>query len=913
MSAVTRGLGTPGDLLVTAGLGHASTTVSPEVNLPLRFLTSASASVYLESEAGASDTVELSLQGDLAPDGSVIVSNSFTNFNVWGETVEDGPGSQTRAAVASLPGGDLFIRLDPSNDRVYFGTDQDLFDDYEVPWTLSDPEVDVFDETRPYTRFVEDAALGSQIVFVMTKAGRAHVFTASPGDTTARVLVFDPAWRSPGKYTFDTGYDPTGLTFYFDRHAGKVKFIQSEPTEGVYTPDPFYYPDTPDTPQFTAWVGRGDLTSTAQRYKYVSGVQVYTEDDPAVSVSTEAEAKTARFEAPAWTRGSAGYTVTSVEHESQSGFWRYLDTWEDWDDYQWMHKYRIFWDNGISPRVQLYELRFGHNHAVNGSVATQASPVAGRGFLHDPEEWRAFNDFYYVKFDTDGWRFAYYTSSSNVRFVTNDEELFFPYPTTPDTVLQPDPSFVPGFDTFGSAVVGPVIEKDGQLRLLAMQLRPFEYPLNDPYYPMNPVSAFTSDGGQVATFNLPLDSDPLVLDLVRDSSATTYDIRAYVSRPHDTPEDLPSVVRVAAAVSILADIPGSYPGTVDHLAFVCSDLLGGLEFVDYDNVTLIADTLADGTVDLTTEVGVDPNEVDITLIADTAGDGLVDLTVEVAPDVTISPTADAFLDGAVTLLEGAEVSIILLSDAALSGFVQLIPTIEDLELVPSDQDLDGAVVPISDYTDEVLVLSVAEQLLGSGVVLLTSQGAVAGTPPVPNTGSTPPEFPDEWLRLPLLPHDAPRRVILPAGADPVTYPLEYVADGSLIQVTYRGRVLDTFWHGSDLSTFDLWVFDRRGNLPVCAAPVVTASTPTYTVWTGDEAHSFHLMRQGDVLGTETVGPNLIIEGAGTVWVGYEHRSPTQLTGARMIYLFGYKQPTITFDDAATISQAGYGRFLYPVS
>jgi len=812
-----------------------------------------------------------------------------SHFNAWDETV-------VGAAVVALPNGYVFCRIDGDNDRLYFGTE----DDPVVGYSPSFLPVNT-DYTRRHDRWVEDAALGSQIMYSFNDRDRGYVVTGSPGSTEATVVVFDEAWTSPGKYTLDMGYDPTEAEFHYDQVQGLLKFIQAVPTLTTHSYDQEDFPGFADSPGMQVFVGESTLPASVQRYRDVSNVEVYSPTDSAVSVS----ATTAFHDMYFPVSVTGGYTFTTSEYGNQSGWWRYMQPGDAVDDLEWMHDWRVFYSNGTTTRVAALEIRVGVTHTQYGLTGSYSTPTAGRGFIHDPDEWFRYSDYEFVKFNATGWDFAYYTSSNNPRL---DTDVSVAYPFEPDYVLQPE-SFRVALDGYNPVIVGPVVVDAGKPYLFCLQLKPYEYVDVDPFSPARTQDAVYGDGSTYA-FAIPMDQSPLVYDL--DPATLVYRCLLDASRVADE-ADVYQVQRFAAAVSLLAYDPvNAEADPVSHLFFVSNDLEDSLIYVDYDDL----EPDPDG------QSGSEKGK----LIFDTEGDGAVTLQTQLSPDelMVVSFYTYSFdPDDRITILaqQNPTQDIAVEGDTEADGDVLVLSDYEDEDVLPLQEPqlvFTAAVSILEDYQNEVLSVvfdsgehdgsvsaefnivfgdvTVAAAMDLSADALVGAEGYSEGTPPTPGTCTA-----------------GTYTVTLPAGANPAI-PLTYIVDGRLVTVMHNGVVVGAFYLPSpDLDDFCVTVLlstgDPATDLP---DPDVVVTTPTYMVDTSMRSTDVFMVSEGDHEGVVYYGPSVFVTADNEVEVMWDFASPDDIEGKRVVWLFGYENPPIGFNDAALIAASGNGKYLIPV-
>lgn len=789
-----------------------------------------------------------------------------SHFNAWDETVDG-------AAVVALPNGYVFCRIDGDNDRLYFGTEDDGVVGYAPSFLPANT-----DYTRKHDRWVEDAALGSQIMYAFNDDDRGYVVTGSPGDTEATVVVFDEAWTSPGKYTLDMGYDPTDAEFHYDQIQGLLKFIQAVPTLTTHSYDQGTYPGYADSPGMQVFVGESTLPASVQRYRQVSNVEVYSTTDSAVSVS----ATTAWHDMYFPVSVTGGYTFTASEYGNQSGWWRYMQPGDAVDDLEWMHDWRVFYSDGTTTRVAALEIRVGVTHSQYTLTGSYATPTAGRGFIHDPDEWFRCSDYEFVKFNATGWDFAYYTSENNPRLKT---DVSIAYPFEPDYVLQPE-SFRVALDGHNPVIVGPVVVSAGKPYLFCLQLRPYEYLDTDPYpfYPALTQSALYGDGATRA-FAIQIEQEPLLYDV--DPSGLTYRCRLDASRVA-VESDVYQPRKFSAAVSLSAWNPvNAESDPVSHLFFVSNDLEDSLIYVDYDDLEPDPDGQSGSeNGKLIFDTSVDPDDR-ITILA------------QQNPTQDIAVEGDTEADGDVSVLSDYEDEDVLPMHEPQLVFTAAVSIIEDyqnevLSVVFDSGEHDGSVSAEFNIVFGDVMVAAAMDL--SADALVGAEGYSEGTPPTPGTCT-----------------DGTYTVTLPEGADP-DIPLSYIVDGRLVTVMHNGVVVGAFYLPTpDLDDFCVTVLlstgDPATDLP---DPDVVVTTPTYMVDTSMRSTDVFMVSEGDHEGVVYYGPSVFITADNEVEVMWDFASPDDIEGKRVVWLFGYDNPPIDFNDAALIAASGNGKYLIPV-
>lgn len=70
-----------------------------------------------------------------------------------------------------------------------------------------------------------------------------------------------------------------------------------------------------------------------------------------------------------------------------------------------------------------------------------------------------------------------------------------------------------------------------------------------------------------------------------------------------------------------------------------------------------------------------------------------------------------------------------------------------------------------------------------------------------------------------------------------------------------------------------------------------------------------MVSEGDHAGVVYYGPNVLITEDNQVEVMWDFASPDDFEGKRVVWLFGYDNPPLSFEDAALIAASGNGRYL----
>jgi hypothetical protein len=184
----------------------------------------------------------------------------------------------------------------------------------------------------------------------------------------------------------------------------------------------------------------------------------------------------------------------------------------------------------------------------------------------------------------------------------------------------------------------------------------------------------------------------------------------------------------------------------------------------------------------------------------------------------------------------------------------------------------------------------------SADALVGAEGYSEGTPPTPGTCTA-----------------GTYTVTLPEGADP-DIPLTYIVDGRLVTVMHNGIVVGAFYlPAPDLDDFCVTVLLSTGDPAVdLPDPDVVVTTPTYMVDTSMRSTDVFMVSEGDHEGVVYYGPSVFITADNEVEVLWDFASPDDIEGKRVVWLFGYENPPIDFNDAALIAASGNGKYLIPV-
>lgn len=844
-------------------------------------------------------------------------------------------GNTAVAAVFPDPDdGYVFVRLDPANDRLYYGFEDADAERYLVNGGETDPSLQRHAYRRNYhDNYIEDTALGSQIVLAVADLDQVHVFTASPGDTTARVVVFDRGWSSPGVYTFDTGYDPTELTYYHDRRVDGVQFIQTMPDwEWTNLSPGMYF----DTPLVSAHVGAGPLSTTVQRYQQVSGTTVYPHITDPVTVTADTVVQSGTY--PGNNKWFKLYDVPVYEFESltfrtKPQVWVFRDSWLDGqDDFGWTAYYQMVWRKIASPSerlVETHELRFGPLHAYNlGGDGTPSTTTFNNSQLFGARDdsWLPFSSWYFVKHTETGWRFGAEGSQSTSPINDCGFEVAYPFEpaqvltTTPGTQFAVDASVV---SEYHETHIGPVVvDDDGKLWLFTLQLTPPQYAyegdwtpsIPDPYLAETDIPDNHNDGIVTITA-LPIDND-LTEQLWHpdlEPSSLTYSITKFTTAPIVTLSDVETTTpRFAAAVTLTVDDPcPPFTGTRSLMAVFTGDGQQSIIYVDFDDLEpdpdgtgpekgkLIFDTEGDGAVTLQTQLSPDELMVVPFYTYSFDPDDRITVLVQQNPTQDIAVEGDTEADGDVSVLSDYEDEDVLPMHEPQLVFTAAVSILEDyqnevLSVVFDSGEHDGSVAAEFNIVFGDVVVAAAMDL--SADALVGAEGYSEGTPPIPGTCTA-----------------GTYTVTLPEGADP-DIPLTYIVDGRLVTVMHNGVVVGGFYLPSpDLDDFCVTVLlstgDPATDLP---EPDVVVTTPTYMVDTSMRFTDVFMVGEGNHEGVVYYGPSVFITADNEVEVMWDFASPDDIEGKRVVWLFGYDNPPIDFNDAALIAASGNGKYLIPV-
>lgn len=840
-------------------------------------------------------------------------------------------GNTAVAAVFPDPDdGYVLVRLDPANDRLYYGFEDGDAERYLVNSGETDPALQRHAYRRDYhDNYIEDAALGSQIVLAVADLGQVHVFTASPGDTTTRVVVFDRDWSSPGVYTVNIGYDPTELTYYHDRRVDSVQFIQTTPDwwmENYFPEDPGVYGDSPT---MSAFLGRAELSTTVERYQQVSGVTVYPHVTSPVTVTPETVVRTDGYPGNYPT-----YTLQKLVFRTKPTGWVYRDSWQDdQDDFGWTLFYQTWWHRAdpLADRLETHQLRFGLNHGNNlggPGYPAQISFTAADLFDARGDTWLPYTSQWFVRHTATGWRFGFEGEEKKSPIYDNGFEVAYPFEpaqvltVTPSTQFAVDASVVSDYHEIH---LGPVVVDDvGKLWLFTLQVTPPQYsyegdwsPTAVDVYPAETDQPDNPNDGIVTVTALPIDNDLTeqlwAPDL--DPSTLTYSITKFTTAPIVTLSDVETTTpRFAAAVTLTVDDPcPPFTGTRSLMAVFTGDGQQSIIYVDYDDL----EPDPDG------QSGSEKGK----LIFDTEGDGAVTLQTQLSPDelMVVSFYTYSFdPDDRITILaqQNPTQDITVVGDTEADADVVLLSDYEDEDvLVMHEPQLvfsAAAVTILEDYQNEVLSavfdsgehdasVTVAVSIVFGDVVvdgwfdlsadaLVGAEGYSEGTPPTPGTCTA-----------------GTYTVTLPEGADP-DIPLTYIVDGRLVTVMHNGIVVGAFYlPAPDLDDFCVTVLLSTGDPAVdLPDPDVVVTTPTYMVDTSMRSTDVFMVSEGDHEGVVYYGPSVFITADNEVEVMWDFASPDDIEGKRVVWLFGYENPPIDFNDAALIAASGNGKYLIPV-
>ncbi len=839
-------------------------------------------------------------------------------------------GNTAVAAVFPDPDdGYVFVRLDPANDRMYYGFEDADAERYLVNTDQTDPELQWHAYRRDYhDNYIEDAALGSQIVLAVADLGQVHVFTASPGDTTARVVVFDRDWSSPGVYTVNIGYDPTELTYYHNRRVDSVDFIQTTPDwwmDNYFPEDPEIYGESPTV---SAFLGRAELSTTVQRYQQVSGVTVYPHITNPVTVTAVTDTKVDGFPGNYPT-----YTLQKLVFRTRPVTWVYRDAWMDeQEDFGWTTYYQTWWHRAdpLADRLETHELRFGLNHGYNlGGPGYPAQIAFTASDLFDArgDTWLAYTSWIFVKHTATGWRFG--SEDGERKSPINDYGFEVAYPFEPAQVLTVTPSTQFAVDAsvvsdYHEIHLGPVVVDDvGKLWLFTLQVTTPQYPYEGDWaptivdaYPAETDQPDNPNDGIVTVTALPIDND-LTEQLWHpdlDPSSLTYSITKFTTAPIVTLSDVETTTpRFAAAVTLTVDDPcPPFTGTRSLMAVFTGDGQQSIIYVDYDdlepdpdgqsgseNGKLIFDTEGDGEVTLQTQLSPDELMVVSFYTYSHDPDDRITILAQQNPTQDIAVEGDTEADGDVSVLSDYEDEDVLPMHEPQLVFTAAVSILEDyqnevLSVVFDSGEHDGSVSAEFNIVFGDVMVSAAMDL--SADALVGAEGYSEGTPPTPGTCTA-----------------GTYTVTLPAGANPAV-PLSYIVDGRLVTVMHNGVVVGAFYlPAPDLDDFCVTVLLSTGDPAVdLPDPDVVVTTPTYMVDTSMRSTDVFMVSEGDHEGVVYYGPSVFITADNEVEVVWDFASPDDIEGKRVVWLFGYENPPIDFNDAALIAASGNGKYLIPV-
>ena len=840
-------------------------------------------------------------------------------------------GNTAVAAVFPDPDdGYVFVRLDPANDRMYYGFEDADAERYLVNTDQTDPELQWHAYRRDYhDNYIEDAALGSQIVLAVADLGQVHVFTASPGDTTARVVVFDRDWSSPGVYTVNIGYDPTELTYYHNRRVDSVDFIQTTPDwwmDNYFPEDPEIYGESPTV---SAFLGRAELSTTVQRYQQVSGVTVYPHITNPVTVTAVTDTKVDGFPGNYPT-----YTLQKLVFRTRPVTWVYRDEWMDeQEDFGWTTYYQTWWHRAdpLADRLETHELRFGLNHGYNiggPGYPAQIEFTASDLFDARGDTWLAYTSWWFVRHTATGWRFGCEGEQRKSPIYDNGYEV--PYPFEPAQVLTVTPSTQVAVDTsetspYHEIHLGPVVlDSEGRPHLFTFQQITPQYE-SSPEWDWTPADVDVNlaenqnsdpNDGQTVITSIPLD-EALPEQLWNpdiDPASLTYSITKFTTAPITSPEDVTTTTpRFAALVTLTINdpVPG-YSGTREFMALVTGDGAQGYFYTDYDDLEpdpdgpggsekgkLIFDTEGSGAVTLETELSSEQLLTASFYTYSHDPDDRITILAQQNPTQDIAVEGDTEADGDVLVLSDYEDEDVLPLQEPQLVFTAAVSILEDyqnevLSVVFDSGEHDGSVSPEFNIVfGDVTVLASMDL---SADALVGAEGYSEGTPPTPGTCTA-----------------GTYTVTLPAGANPAI-PLTYIVDGRLVTVMHNGVVVGGFYLPSpDLDDFCVTVLlstgDPATDLP---DPDVVVTTPTYMVDTSMRSTDVFMVSEGDHEGVVYYGPSVFITADNEVEVVWDFASPDDIEGKRVVWLFGYENPPIDFNDAALIAASGNGKYLIPV-
>lgn len=633
----------------------------------------------------------------LAFSGFLDLGNGSDNFNVWDESIENGIGSRTTAAVVALRDDYVVCRLVPG-EKVYWGTGSRNSFTHYTP-SFDEGIASNLEQTKRFPDYIDDTALGDSIVFTFSHDGRAHFVTGSSDSSTCTVLTFDPLWDTLGKWTFTLGASVRpddvewafhdGLGYYDEPVPARVYYIQKE-VDGS-----------------TVNLGQLEPPSTVELYD--------SEDDP-VSVSVDSVQHTVEF------AYSEYYQGDYVEDPDQRVFfdaptWRFTSYYGPSWTPGWMRRcYRVWEYTGVWGEVFPPSLASVERHRVNNSdyLSEYTSGVYWHSYTHirdweipgdPPEQAVAGTHNYmlgdlttYYGFGDDHWKvWSLDSTEDSIRPVFTEWQV--PYPFLPGSTVETGevvPFTLPtgrSVEPGGTcdAIIGPVVKDlDGSLRLLALRGDDLTgYP--DPSWPLSVIFPMfvQYDPEMVGKFVLrplsfALDMPPLHHPL-KASDTPNAQILAHIWHPPGyLAEDAAEPLMLEALVSLDAENPRDDEASVEHMASLFTSLGALVSGID-QNVDL---DLSEASLLLSLDADL---EVDFPLLfGDLVLSGVYEDIEDVAADV------DLYLSGVVDAESLADDALVCDFDTVLSLDTVLLRVDEPLSL-DFDTDLSMWALLYADY------------------------------------------------------------------------------------------------------------------------------------------------------------------------------------------------------------------------
>ena len=878
-------------------------------------------------------------------------SDTFTRWDVTVDSAGtvDSVAEQTRMAVVSLPNGYIVGRLEerdpedaPGVFTFNYATDDTLRDTYTPSFDDSSadhgmPDFHYNESTKPMSGWVTDARIGSKIVYTFAYKGRGYFVTGTSDESFVMVLTYDPEWGVLGafKLTLGAGLTATGCQWFFD---------ETRNDEGRIRPQ-LHYIQASVTSSFG--VGKVDLPDVSEGVSY-----------PTEVTGTSA---TRTFTYKTLLRGQTGYSEDTSErdHMSLGGFW-FASPWGGWE-----HRTRRVWKKtGESSKVQTQltwvdfsDLSLSTDWLIYAGFLPLyfhqtpfATEYTGPTYSTlDDTTYRRVGPNLYMSYGETGWEFWQFHDDSHrgsqiLGSPTDPETVYvdgywytyypsllenydpnsplhlvetIPYPFTPsnrsDAVLPAINDYQ--YDAQGSLIVGPVAADDSDnVHLFTLRMRhrwafADEPPLDVYFESFNTDNGFIYDHGLTRRDVVECNAYAFRLD-----SDTDHEIRLNAFSGVVPGDMALSVTRPPGWRMGAADAPFGFAAVTSYITH--SPHAGDDAAVAYDQTAVLWAALGksgDGHFDDVTarggphftasvELGSEGGAVDVNL---TVGSTLhfsasAEPTLLVPEvDVTLHPTPLHFT----TLLPVAPEAVDDMSFRGGLSFRSKVRLLTDTDLsIESDLTFDAAVSLSVSWVLEPLELGYAPPLRFTVGLTLSEKGVSTGTPPDPTTGAPPaPVTPG-----PTEPGDGVSILLPPGTSLPVE--LTYVVDGEVVLIVHDGEVVETvFVPGGDLSGLVLHVY--VGGVNVTATVTVVYATPAYALDTSFATVDKFLWDVSQhFIGDVEIGVNLFIDGEDAVSCVWDYAS-SDLTDKRVVYLFGYESPQLSFADASLIAQAGFGRYL----